>query len=178
MIPFNLLINLLMLFVLVLLLVIVLALVVGRIAARREPAPAEAAYDDDPKAAVARIRGRFNRRARFASHAALFGGYALAVLIFLQNPAFWRGQFGNLPNPGDLSLVLVLWAFAFAAHAASFLVQEAGDRALQRELDIIRRQGKPKRDRDRLLLSDDGEVLALDDSEMAAGSRRSLEEKT
>lgn len=176
MIPLTLLINLLALFVLALLLVIVLALVAGRIAGRRPLHPAASAYSNDVNAAVARVRGRFNRRARFASHAALFGGYALAVLVFLRNPLFWRAQFGNLPNTGDLTLVLVLWAFAFAAHAAGFLVQEAGDRALQRELDIICCQGKPKRDYDRLLLADDGEVPAQDDSEMATGARRQGEQ--
>ncbi len=172
MIPFNLLINLFALFVLALLLVIVLALVAGRAAARRGPRQTEAVYGDDVDAAAARIRGRFNRRARFATHAVLFGGYALAMIVFLLDPAFWRSQFYGLPNTWDLRLVLLLWAFVFAAHAASFFVQEAGDRALQRELDIIRRQGKPKRDHDRLLLADDGEVLAQDDSETAARARR------
>lgn len=163
----------------IVLLVVIAALIVIVRRLTRPPQPAQTSgYGDDLDAAVARVRGRFNRRARFASHAALFGSYALAVLIFLQDPVFWRAQFSGLPNTGDLPLVLLLWGFAFAAHAASFFVQEAGDRALQRELDIIRSQGKPKRDHDRLLLADDGEVLALDEVEAEAGSRRSLGGKT
>ncbi|MGQ9887975.1 MAG: 2TM domain-containing protein [Aggregatilineales bacterium] len=116
MIPFNLLINLLALFILALLLVIVLAVVAGRIAAQRGPRQTEVSYSGDVEAAAARIRGRFNRRARFASHAALFGSYALAVIVFLLDTAFWRAQFGRLPNAGDLTLVL-LWGAVFAAHA-------------------------------------------------------------
>lgn len=179
MIPFNLLINLMALFVVALLLVIVLALVVGRIAARRAPAPADAIDDDDLKAAAARIRGRFNRRARFATHAVLFGGYALSIIVFLLDPDFWRALFGGLPNTWDLRLVLLLWAFAFAAHAASFFVQEAGDRALQREFERMSSAGdKIKRTPDRLLLADDGEVMDIpfpDRDEHRTGPRRSEE---
>lgn len=168
MISFNLLISALVMFSIALVLIAALVVIVRRLSIPPQPAQASG-YGDDVDAAVARVRGRFNRRARFASHAVLFGGYALAVFVFLLDPFFWRLQFGPLPNAGDLALIGLLWGLVFAAHAASAFVQEAGDRALQREIEAARRgqPGKPKRSLTRLLLTDDGEIemLAPDQAE-------------
>jgi hypothetical protein len=157
--------------------VAVLVVIVRRLT--RPPQPTQVSgYGEDVDAAVAGVRQRFDRRARYAVHAALYTGYALAVFVFLLDPLFWRSQFGALPNTGDLMLVALLWGLAFAAHSASFFVQEAGDRALRREIEAIRasQRSKPKRSHERLLLTDDGEVetLTLND---AGADRRILKGK-
>lgn len=155
------------------LLVLTAALVVIVRRLSRPPQPAQASgYGESVDAAVARVRARFNRRARYAMHAVLYGGYALVVFGFLLDPPFWRSQFGALPNTGDLMLMALLWGLAFAAHSANFFIQEAGDRALQREIEALRsgQRRKPKLSHERLLLADDGELLTLDEDAGAAGA--------
>lgn len=180
MIPIDMLINALALFSVALVVIAILVVMVRR--PGRPPQPAQASgYGEDVDAAVARVRARFDRRARYAMHAVLYGGYALAVFGFLVDPLFWRSQFGALPNTGDLMLVALLWGLAFAAHSASFFVQELGDRALQREIEALRsgQRRKPKLSHERLLLADDGEMFTLDEGASAAEAdprRRSLGE--
>lgn len=101
------------------------------------------------------IERRTRRRSQYATHAVLFAGFALANIVFLLSPVFWRG-FMTLPNTGDLLLILFTWGVIFAAHSARFLTQEAGDRALA-ALE------KPKRDFGHLALDEDGEITLLPD---------------
>lgn len=112
------------------------------------------------------INRRYQQRASFAGHAILFCGFAIYSLIFTISPAFWR-QFMTLPNAGDILLILLIWTVFFAAHAARFYFQEAGYRALERELEYlgVRQDDHGKRKISRL--ADDGEILEVDiDSEI------------
>lgn len=58
----------------------------------------------------------------------------------------------TLPNIGDLFLILVIWAAFFATHAVRFYFQEAGDRAIEREMAQF---GKAKRRLSSDLIEDD-----------------------
>ena len=109
----------------------------------------------DNQIRIQQIEQRTKRRSRFATHAVFFVGFALFIIIFLLEPSMWR-NFMTLPNTGDLVLIAAIWAVIFAAHAARFWVEEAGDRAIGR----LTEAEKPKRSFDRLLLDDEGELLA------------------
>jgi len=104
--------------------------------------------DLSPFDQVQRVTQRFRRRSRYAVHVTLFAAYfAFCGVLFLS-----RGllrNFMTLPNPGDLLLIFMIWGAGAAAHSVWFYFQEAGDRAIQRELETF--YTKRKRSR----LSDD-----------------------
>jgi hypothetical protein len=110
---------------------------------------------DYPQVLIDHVRQRYQRRASFAGHAILFGCFAIFSLIFLLTPDIWR-RFMTLPNIGDVFLILLIWGAVFISHAARFYFQEAGERAVEREMENFAcRQEKRKITH----LSDDGEII-------------------
>jgi hypothetical protein len=101
---------------------------------------------------VRRVEQRFQRRSKFAVHVTLFAAYFLFCVVLFFSRGFLR-DFMTLPNPGDLLLILIIWGTAIAAHSVWFYFQEAGDRAIQREIDREVIYTKRKRNR----LSDDAD---------------------
>lgn len=118
---------------------------------------------------IRRIEARTRRRAGFALHATLFICFAVCSIIFMLDPTFWRG-FVTLPNTGDIFLILVVWGIFFAARAARFYFQEAGDRQIEALYSSTYQQAKPKRSR--LALAEDGEIVVEDEDDWAQARRQ------
>lgn len=121
-----------------------------------------------------RIRARYTHKRRFAVHAVLYGVFTLAAFMFLLDPAFWHAWV-TLPNDGDIFLIWLVWSALMLAHGVSYYFQDAEDRAVLRALDAEQAPyEKPKHDR--LILTDDGEVLDVTDDSIeglyAEGERR------
>jgi hypothetical protein len=113
-------------------------------------------FTDNPQAIIERVRQRYQRRASFAGHAILFGCFALFSIIFMLTPDIWR-RFMTLPNSGDVFFLFLIWGAIFVSHAARFYFQEAGDRAVEHEME----QFGWRREREKRKighLSDDGGI--------------------
>lgn len=126
-------------------------------------------YDEIRK----RVKRRYDNRAEFLSH--------LVAFIIVNGLGWW---FIVRPMGGIVftlaALVSGLWGLGVVIHGIQFLTKELQERAIEREIGRERewRSGfasEPdmKRKRDRLTLSDDGEVLeVIEDDEAQPIARR------
>jgi hypothetical protein len=114
-----------------------------------------AAYDDEYETIRRRIGARYKRRGEFALH---------VVLYLFINLAFWF----LIPIPRMAALWLsAAWLLVVVSHFVKLLFDEAQERAVDREIDRVRKQdaetAKPKRQH--MEIAEDGELVEIHDDE-------------
>lgn len=111
------------------------------------------------------VKERYEARSQFLGHAVAF----LVVVTFAYPTIFGR----EMP-----SLFLGLWTLGLSIHAVNWLLYELRERAIRHEFDRVleQRGGKAKLDQRLVRLSNDGELVELEDEspfeENAPVSRR------
>ncbi|MBI1281661.1 MAG: hypothetical protein GC179_26280 [Anaerolineaceae bacterium] len=119
-----------------------------------------------------RITNRYNNRAEFFSH---------LVAFLVVNGLFW-----SLLQPQGTWFTVVgiisgLWGMGLAIHFIQYLMKEAQERAIEREIERERawRRGSSemqdpeiKHKRDRLTLSHDGELMEIVEDDAPVNRRR------
>ncbi len=98
------------------------------------------------------VQERYEARGQFLGHAVTF-----ALVVNFVYPTIFGRQFP--------SLLLGLWTLGLSIHAVNWLLYELRERAVQREFDRVleQRGGKAKLDQRLVRLSNDGELLDVDD---------------
>lgn len=98
------------------------------------------------------VQERYEARSQFLGHAVAF----FVVVTFAYPTVFGR----SFP-----SLFLGLWSLGLSIHAVNWVLYELRERAIQREFNRIMEQrgGKVKLDQRLVRLSNDGELIELED---------------
>jgi hypothetical protein len=122
---------------------------------QRQKPKHDVTYDDEYEAIRRRIGARYKRRSEFGLH---------VVLYLFMSLAFWF----LVPMPKTAALWLsAAWGLVLAAHFVKLLFDEAQERAIDREIDRIRKQDaeldKPKRQH--MELREDGELIEIADDD-------------
>lgn len=119
-----------------------------------------------------RITNRYNNRAEFFSH---------FVAYLIVNGIIW----GLLGPEGTwftiAGIFSGLWGMGLVIHFIQYLMKEAQERAIEREIERERawrrgtgemQEGEIKRKRDRLTLNHDGELMEIVEDEAPVSRRR------
>ncbi|MCA0456810.1 MAG: 2TM domain-containing protein [Chloroflexi bacterium] len=119
-----------------------------------------------------RISRRYNNRAEFLSHLVAYAAI---------NGFIW-GVLGPSGIYFTLAAILSgLWGTGLVIHGVQFVLKEAQERAIEREIERERAwrrnmdqvpDGEIKRKRDRLTLNDDGELLEIIEDDVPVRRRR------
>ena len=119
-----------------------------------------------------RITNRYNNRAEFLSH---------LVSFMVANGIVW-----GLLSPSGMwftvaAIVMGLWGMGLVIHFVQYVMKEAQERAIEREIERERawrrntgemHEGEIKRKRDRLTLNHDGELMEIVEDEVPLTRRR------
>ena len=119
-----------------------------------------------------RITNRYNNRAEFFSHLVAFLA-ANGILWALLHPV---GTWFTIAG-----IFTGLWGMGLVIHFIQYLMKEAQERAIEREIERERawrrgnadlEEGEIKRKRDRLTLNHDGELMEIVEDDAPAQRRR------
>jgi hypothetical protein len=119
-----------------------------------------------------RITNRYNNRAEFFSHLVAFGVVNGILWLLLQPEGTWFTIAGIFSG---------LWFMGLVIHFIQYLMKEAQERAIEREIQREREwrlgtreilDGEIKRKRDRLTLNHDGELMEIVEDEAPPSRRR------
>ncbi len=128
--------------------------------------------DQDYEEIRKRITNRYNNRAEFFSH---------FVAFMVANGLVWgvlKPEFGWFTFA---AVVMGLWFMGLVIHFIQYLMKEAQERAIEREIERERawrrstgemQEGEIKRKRDRLTLNHDGELMEIVEDDAPVNRRR------
>ncbi len=119
-----------------------------------------------------RITNRYNNRAEFFSHFVAFSVVNGLLWLLLQPQGTWFTIAGIFSG---------LWGMGLVIHFIQYLMKEAQERAIEREIQHERewrrgsgemQEGEIKRKRDRLTLNHDGELMEIVEDDAPVSRRR------